>query len=77
MLIDPSCADNTNHYQNARFCPADQVYVRVPGTTMREGPSTVTSVDNQQYKLCNEKGNQVKGNSWSKEEELEFCDPFG
>jgi len=58
----------------ANFRPNDQVYVRVPDT--HEGPYIVAFVDNTQYKLCDEKGNQVYGDRWFKEEELEFYDPF-
>ncbi|KAK4170901.1 hypothetical protein QBC36DRAFT_341048 [Triangularia setosa] len=66
----------TTYTNNAKFRPADQVYVRVPGTTTREGPYTVAAVDNGRYKLCDENKTPVEGDRWLKEEELEFYDPF-
>lgn len=58
------------------FHLADQVYVRVSGTTTREGPYTVAAVENGHYKLCDSNKCPVKGGSWLKEEELEIYDPF-
>ena len=76
MSIRSVLSSLTNCYLNPMFRPADQVYVRVSGTTMREGPYTVVAVENGHYKLCDNNRRPVKDDSWLKEEELEFYDPF-
>ncbi|KAK3368852.1 hypothetical protein B0T24DRAFT_721905 [Lasiosphaeria ovina] len=59
-----------------KFYPGDQVYVGVPRTETREGPYTVSAVDNRRYQLCNKDGSLVMMDGWWKEEELVLYDPF-
>ncbi|KAK3342029.1 hypothetical protein B0T25DRAFT_357259 [Lasiosphaeria hispida] len=61
---------------NAKFRPADRVWVRVSDTATREGPYTVAAVEGGRYKLCNKDRTPVKGGSWLEEEALEIYDTF-
>ncbi|KAI1359680.1 hypothetical protein F5Y08DRAFT_70487 [Xylaria arbuscula] len=59
-----------------RYRPNDEVYIRVAGSTTREGPYLVGAVLSGKYTLCEANGRPVQNGKQFEERDIELKDPF-
>ncbi|KAJ3566494.1 hypothetical protein NPX13_g7107 [Xylaria arbuscula] len=59
-----------------QFRPNDQVYIRAVGTTPKEGPFIVASVNDAKYTLCDGSGKAIQNGKMFEEKDIEPKDPF-
>ncbi|KAI2616352.1 hypothetical protein GGR54DRAFT_243459 [Hypoxylon sp. NC1633] len=58
------------------FRPNDEVYIKSTGTTERQGPFVVLSVEDKTYKLGDTSGKPIQDGKDFEENDLELKDPF-